>query len=302
MKKLMSILLPVFSLFASSCAYNNKFLSPRKYTDSTRAVTFQRSGTDSSVVHYHGAPYQPLFLKNGRDTIVLNYTIESVLFKNRTGRQLNGWMLKPATGCTANATILHLHGNGGSLLGQFSAIRPLLEKGFQIFVFDYSGYGFSEGQATRKNLLSDGVDAVDYVKNREDVKNTKLVLYGQSYGGHLAACVAAKSEAAIDALVIEGGFSNHKDLAANGANKVIGFMSRIFVKEIYSGTRMIGGFHKRVLVIHSTEDKVIPFAMGQQLFNKANAPKQFFEIKGAHLAGPALYTEEIAGKIKAMVN
>ena len=301
MKRVFFGLLPVLAITVSSCAFNNKFLSPRKYSDSTRAVTLQRSQSDSTEAIYHGKPYQPIFLKNGKDTMALSYTIESVLFKSSTNNLLNGWMLKPK-GIIPSLTIVHLHGNGGSILGQFAAIRPLLSSGFQIFVFDYSGYGFSEGTATRANLLADGMAAVDYVKSREDVQQSKLVLYGQSYGGHLAACIAAERESAIDALVVEGAFSNHKDLSANGAKKMAGLMSRIFVKEMYSGTRMIGRFHKPVLVIHSTEDKVIPIAMGQKLFGKANAPKQFFEIKGAHLAGPALYTEEIAGKIKAMVN
>jgi uncharacterized protein len=291
----------ILAVSAASCAYNSKFLAPRKYAAGTAMVTLSRSATDSTVAVYNGAPFQPVFLKNGRDTIAVDYTIESVLFTNRAGNKLNGWMLKSKTVPVAY-TLLHFHGNAGSILGQFAAIKPLLAQGFQVFVFDYSGYGFSEGAATRKNLLADGIDAVAYVKTREDVQNKKLLLYGQSYGGHLAVCVAAKVQNDIDGLVVEGGFSNHKDLSAAGAKPFIAFMSRIFVKEIYAATKAVKKIRKPVLIIHSTEDKIIPFAMGKKVFDRATSPKEFFEIKGEHLAGPALYTKEIGDKIKKMVN
>jgi uncharacterized protein len=301
MKKVTFLAFIAVIVLSTSCAYNSKFLKPAKYSADTKRVTASKSVKDSTIALYNGSPFKPVFLKNGIDTIDIGYTIESVLFTNKAGNKLNGWMLKSKT-LPATLTLLHFHGNGGSILGQFSAIKPMLTQGFQIFVFDYSGYGFSEGNATRKNLLADGVDAVAYLKTRDDVKNKKLILYGQSYGGHLAVCVAAKVQNDIDGLVVEGGFSNHKDLSTEGAKPFIAFMSRIFVKEIYSATKQIGKFKKPVLIIHSSEDKVIPFAMGKKVFDKANLPKEFFEVKGEHLAAPALYTKQIGDKIKQMGN
>jgi uncharacterized protein len=301
MKKVTFLAFIAVIVLSTSCAYNSKFLKPAKYTADTKRVTFSKSSKDSTIAIYSGIPFKPVFLKNGVDTIDIGYTIESVLFTNKAGNKLNGWMLKSKT-VLATHTLLHFHGNGGSILGQFAAIKPLLTQGFQIFVFDYSGYGFSEGNATRKNSLSDGVNAVAYLKTRDDVKNKKLILYGQSYGGHLSVCVAAKVQKDIDGLVVEGGFSNHKDLSTVGAKPFIAFMSRIFVKEIYSATKQIGKFKKPVLIIHSSEDKVIPFAMGKKVFDKANAPKEFFEVKGEHLAAPALYTKQIGDKIKQIIN
>jgi uncharacterized protein len=301
MKKVTFLAFIALIVLSTSCAYNSKFLKPAKYAANTKRVTLSKSVKDSTMAVYSGSPFKPEFLKNGVDTTDINYTIESVLFTNKAGNKLNGWMLKSKT-VPVTHTLLHFHGNAGSILGQFGAIKPLLTQGFQIFVFDYSGYGFSEGNATRKNLLSDGIDAVAYLKTRDDVKDKKLILYGQSYGGHLSVCVAAKVQKDIDGLVVEGGFSNHKDLSAVGAKPFIAFMSRIFVKEIYAATKQIANFKKPLLIIHSIEDKVIPFAMGKKVFNKANAPKEFFEVKGEHLAAPALYTKQIGDKIKQMGN
>jgi uncharacterized protein len=285
----------------SSCAFNNKFLGPRKYDSNTKAVTVSKTKTDSIVAVYNGNNFQPTFLKNGTDSIALTYTLESVVFKSTNGNNLNGWMLKPK-GIAVTHTILHFHGNGGSILGQFSIMKTLLPKGFQIFVFDYSGYGFSDGKAKRQNMVKDGAGAVDYVKSRTDVKDTKVIIFGQSYGGHLAVCVAAKKQAEIDAVVIEGAFSNHKDLGSDGVKgKFTLAMTRLFVREIYSGTKAINKIQKPILVIHSNEDKVIPFEMGKKLFEKANEPKEFMEVKGGHIEALLNHVDTISEKIKKMV-
>ncbi|HWZ36277.1 MAG TPA: alpha/beta hydrolase, partial [Mucilaginibacter sp.] len=70
----------------------------------------------------------------------------------------------------------------------------------------------------------------------------------------------------------------------------------------YSAKRSIQQYHKPVLIIHSTEDEVIPFSQGQKLFAKANQPKEFYEIKKCHICGPTFYPNEISGKINKMLN
>jgi fermentation-respiration switch protein FrsA (DUF1100 family) len=206
-------------------------------------------------------------------------------------------MLKPKDK-SASITILHLHGNAGCLLSQYTAISPLIKQGFQIFMFDYSGFGFSEGKATKKNVLIDALSTLDYLKTREDIKNTKLVLYGQSLGGHLSAVVGTKRQSEIDALVIEGAFSSHKDIGAY----TIPVIGRIFVKQGYSAKRSIKDFHKPLLVIHSSEDETIPLYMGKRIFDAANEPKEFYEIRKCHMCGPDSYPSEIADKIKKTIN
>jgi uncharacterized protein len=302
MYKKQNVILILSFCILTSCAYNKQFLKPSKYNDKTKFIIANKTKTDSLVVNYNGTPYQPIFLKNGKDTMEQNYTIESVIFKNDKGINLNGWMIKSKNVGIIKNTVLHFHGNTGSLLGQYSAIKPLVDKNMQVFVFDYSGFGFSEGQATRANLLTDGIAALNYLKTRPDVKNTKMVLYGQSYGGHLAVCVASKAQNNFDLLVAEGAFSNHKDLSALGANPFIAFMSRIFVKEIYSGTKLINRVNKPVLIIHSTEDKVIPFKMGEKLFQNSNEPKQFLKVKGQHLDATKNNLDEVATTINKMLS
>jgi fermentation-respiration switch protein FrsA (DUF1100 family) len=173
----------------------------------------------------------------------------------------------------------------------------LVKKGFQVMMFDYSGFGFSEGEPTVENARIDALAAVDYALSREDVKGTKLVLYGQSFGGHLSAIVATERQDKIDALVMEGAYSSPKDIAANR----VPVLGRIFVKQKYAAKKIIKDFHKPVLIIHSSEDKEIPFFMGQKLFDSANNPKTFLKIQNCHICGPIFYPDEISDKITEML-
>lgn len=291
------ILLLLFTItFLTSCSLNKMYLEPTKVPAGAKKLTM-KSATDTTLVLFSEDNYQPTFLKNGKDTIHFDFTIESVLFESSNGNKLNAWLLKPKNEIPS-ITLLHFHGNAGFLISQYQAITPLIKHGFQIFMFDYSGFGFSEGKATRKNVLIDANSALSYVKNRPDIKNTKLVIYGQSLGGHLAAVVAEQRQSDIDGLVIEGAFSSHKDIAAETA----GFFGRMVVSEKYSAFKSIRNFKKPVLVIHSTEDQVVPFKMGQKIFDNANPPKEFYKIKKCHICGPDFYSEEISRKIKKMLN
>ncbi len=287
-------------IFLTACSFNKMYLQPTslpKIPPEKDKVTITTSTkNDTTIVEFNTKTLQPTFLKNNKDTIILDYTIESIIFKSESGNKLNGWLIKPKN-IDVTTTLLHFHGNSGFILSQYQAITPLLKYGFQAFVFDYSGFGFSEGKATRDNVLQDGNSAVKYIKSREDVKNTKLVLYGQSLGGNLSAVVAQQWQADIDALVIEGAFSSHKDIAA----KTAGIFGRLLVSEKYCSYKSIRNFKKPVLIIHSTEDEVIPFEMGKKIFDNANAPKEFYEIKKCHICGPEFYADSISFKINKML-
>lgn len=287
-------------LLLTACSFNKMYLQPTKLPQIPKdkdkiALTFS-TAEDTSIVEFNSTTLQPTFFNSNKDTINFDYTIESVVFKSSSGNHLNGWLLKPKN-ITPKITLLHFHGNAGFLLSQYQAMTPLLNSGAQAFVFDYSGFGFSEGKATRDNVLLDGNSALTYLKGRDDVKNTKLIIYGQSLGGHLSAVVAQERQAEIDGLVIEGAFSSHKDIAAESS----GFFGRIFVSEKYSAIEAIQNYTKPVLIIHSNEDETIPIELGKKIFAKANEPKEFFEIEKCHICGTQFYADAISMKIKKMI-
>jgi len=290
--------LVILSFFLSGCSFNKAVLHPTKFQKTMTNVVWVDSNTDTLCLYFSGNNHQPTtFLKNWKDTIVLGYTIESVLFKSTNGDTLNGWFLK-SKNQTPTITLFQLHGNAGTL-ANYLQLSSFLQYGFQIFMFDYSGFGFSQGKATRNSVLTDALSALDYLKTRQEVTGTKLVIYGQSLGGNLAPVVASKRQNEIDGLVIEGGFSSYKDIAA----KRYGFLGRILIAEKYSVLKSIKMYHKPLLSIHSREDKTVPFDLGKKLFDNAIEPKTFFEMAiKCHLCGSVYYSDEISQKIKSMLN
>jgi len=301
------VTLLLFNLLLSSCALNKTFLKPTQIADDATSETLYIQG-DTVTVNYLGKNNQPQFIRNaapsclpaggqGGDTVQFNHSIESVMFESTSGNLLNGWMIKSKE-IKPKATILYLHGNSRDIASTHWSMNKLLKHGFQVFAIDYSGYGMSQGKATRKNVLKDGNSSLNYLLTRPDIKGTKMIIYGQSLGAHLAVVVAKQNEDKIDALITEGAFSSHKAIGREFA----GFLGTLFVKEEYSAVDSIGGFHKPILIIHSTEDDIVPFRMGKELFKHANEPKEFYEIDGCHICGSRIYANEIESKILKMIN
>lgn len=230
------------------------------------------------------------------------YNVEEINFKSSNGNTLNGWFLKPKTN-QIKATVLQLHGNGGNISYQYQFAEPLVKAGYQVMVFDYQGYGKSTGKPSQEKVLEDGDSALNYIKQREDVKNTKLILFGQSLGGHLSCVVAAKNNEKIDALIIEGSFSGHKTMAVyvGGLNGAPPWVARLLVPSKYEALDYIGKVTVPKLIIHSTEDQTCPFFMSSDLYEKANGKKEFWEIKGGHIAASRLYPKEFVAHFDKLI-
>jgi len=282
----------------TSCAFNKNFLNPTKFQDNLEKLVVNKTATDSMTITFAGKNHQPSFFDKNNQSVTLVYTIESVNFPSTNGYSLHGWMSKPKD-LNPKATLIHFHGNGSNLLYQMKFVLPLVKKGYQVFIFDYSGFGFSEGKATRKQLLKDGEDAINYVKTRNDISSLPLFIHGVSYGGNLAICVAAKMQDKVDGIVTEGAFSNHKDLASDGNRKKI--MTRLFVKEIYASENYVSQIKKPLLIIHSEDDTVIPFINAERIYNNAiSANKQFLKINGKHLEANSADLDKIDAAIMGM--
>jgi len=282
----------IFLPFLTSCSFNKQFYDTEKITTSFKKETIVTKTGDTTYLNI-GPGYQPTFTDSRDKPLPLSYTFESVNFKNDKGNNLVGWFAKPKNIVNPEITVLLLHGNGTNIVIDFFSIIQLVKQGFQVFTFDYSGYGFSEGKPNRKRVLADANDALNMLLLRPDVKNTKLVVYGESMGGQLAATAASENEAKINALVMEGAPSSHKDIAARIV-KPIGFLARILVKNEYSSVKSVARYHKPLLIIQSSEDKTVPLSMGRKIFDHANDPKSFYEIKYGHIAGLSYYADSIA--------
>lgn len=254
-----------------------------------------KEGNDSIKLKISGENLQPTFYKNNQ-ILEKDFSIKSFYFKTKEGRKLNAWLLQSTTE-KPKASVFALHGNATNINVHHQNFSDLTKNGFQVFIFDYSGFGFSEGNSTRKNALEDAFSAFDFFENLDEVKNTPKIIYGQSFGGNLAIPLAEKNQNKIEGLVVEGTFMNLKNIA----NSVIPVVGGFVISNNYNNRQNLKKFKKPILIIHSKEDKVVNFKLGKQIFKNANQPKEFFEIDKPHINGIRFYHNEISKKIDSLI-
>ncbi len=203
---------------------------------------------------------------------------EEVWFGTSDGVKLHGWLFH-SDARPASATVIYFHGNGGNLSYYDWLGRELTRRGFDVLVFDYRGYGRSEGaSADERGLYADADAAYDFVTKARGVEARRVVLYGQSLGTAAAADVAARRECG--ALVLESGLSS----AADMAGEIMPWLPR-FVRRLTKNKLDTAGKLARVgcpvLVAHGDRDEIIPVAQGRKLFEAAPARKRLLIVEGA---------------------
>lgn len=213
---------------------------------------------------------------------------EDVAIPTRDGLTLAGWFL-PATG-RARGTIVHFHGNAANISNHVAVVCWLPQAGYNVLMFDYRGYGESQGRVSRSGTIQDGHAAVDYVLTRPDVDRERLAAYGQSLGGAVATVIAAERPE-IRAVVLDAAFSSYRRIASRHLRRTL------FVPPVCDGLAWLlvsGDFEplqyvKRIaprplLVVTSEQDDICFAELGRELFDAAAEPKQYIPLReGEHL-------------------
>ncbi len=224
------------------------------------------------------------------------FLYEDVNFKSADGTKLHGWFLK-AKSNKPKGTVVFSHGNAGSLGHHLGFVTWLAEAGYQVFMYDYRGFGKSGGVLDRDGMVQDVKAAFLYVSGRKDVQQGKIISYGHSLGG--AKSVAALAEMqpeGLKAIVIDGAFSSYQAMA----RLVAGDLGTELISDEFSPRDCITKISGTpLLVVHGQKDQVVPFSQGKQLFDLANEPKTLFEVKdGTH--GDALSRDQGAYRKKML--
>ncbi len=202
----------------------------------------------------------------------INY--EEVNFKTDDGQLLNGWFV-PAK--DAKVTILYCHGNAGNICHRLHKVKFFHEMGVNFFIFDYRGYGKSTGTPSEKGLYKDAQAAYDYLVSRGDIDKNKIVVYGKSLGGPVAADLCLHRKAS--ALILEGSFAS----VALRAQQLYPFLPmKLLITQKYDAMAKVKNIYIPKLIAHAKDDEVISFGHGEILFNAAAEPKQFLPFDGGH--------------------
>jgi len=182
---------------------------------------------------------------------------------------------------TAAQWLLYLHGNAGnvtsSVLPQFYARWHALE--LNILAIDYRGYGESESRLTSEDgTYADARAAYEWLRTVRGVPGSRIILYGHSLGSGVATELALHADAA--GLILEGAFTSMPDI---GATIYPWFPVRLLATQRFANIDKIGKVAMPKLILHASDDRIVPYAQGQRLFAAASAPKEWVELRGGHM-------------------
>lgn len=218
----------------------------------------------------------------------LGYSIphEDVWIATTDRLRLHGWFLK-AQG-EAKATVVYLHGNAQNLTSHVLYVNWLPEAGYNVLLVDYRGYGLSLGEPSRRGIHEDARAAWHYVRTRKDVDPDRLILFGQSLGGATALALAGREKLpGLRAVVADSAFSSYGSIGREKILQipVLGYLLWPFSPLIVSGELSAAPVVKNIapvplLLIHGDQDAVVPYTHSQRLYEKADAPRLLWTLKG----------------------
>jgi uncharacterized protein len=189
------------------------------------------------------------------------------------GVRIAAWHVPPRDG---KPVILYLHGNGGSLRFRVERFRRLIADGIGLVALEYRGYGGLSGSPSEAGLIADGEAAYRFAAAR--YRPQQLVLWGESLGSGIAIAIAA--EHPVGRVILEAPFTS---AVAVGAQHYWYLPVSLLMKDQFRSDTRIDKVRAPVMIMHGVHDHVVPYAMGERLFDLANQPKHFVRfLDGGH--------------------
>ena len=226
-----------------------------------------------------------LYLPQAREHVATPSDIglnwESVKLRTDDGVTLDAWWV-PAE--QPRGSLLFFHGNAGNISHRLASIEQFHRLGLSVLIVDYRGYGQSEGRPSERGTARDARAAWRWLRETRGIEPGRIVIFGRSLGAAVAAKLARELEekARPAALILESPFTSVPGLA----QRLYPFLpTRWLTRFEYDTTAYVKKIEAPVLVIHSREDDIIPFAEGEAVHAAAPEPKRMLVIGGSHNSG-----------------
>jgi fermentation-respiration switch protein FrsA (DUF1100 family) len=194
----------------------------------------------------------------------LGLTYETVAVETADGVTLSGWYLPAAQ---PRHALLYCHGNAGDIRDWVHAAPPFLAAGCSLLIFDYRGYGASQGQPSEHGLYLDGEAVWQWLQNRAGAEQLPASILGKSLGSAVAIHVAARTPPA--SLILDSALTSMREVVALNAP----WLPRAMIPKLFESLPSVPQITCPTLVIHGRQDSLVPLSQGQLIFEALSGPK-----------------------------
>lgn len=234
----------------------------------------------------------------------LEYRPKEVSMKLQDGLTVDGWWFS-TTEKNRKGVILQFHGNGGNRTGHFTRMYWVLKYGYDLVIFDYPGYGSTEGKPTPKSTVQMAKQAMRFV--RTQAPHLPLIVYGQSLGGAVAmrAVWEMRNEIKPEFLIVDSTFLSYRRVARKALSKnsltwILQPFTWLVLSDRWAPGKKVSEVGVPVLVIHSRADEIVPFELGEEVFARAAEPKEFFPLEKDTHNGP--FNLQLRSKLMKLID
>jgi hypothetical protein len=201
---------------------------------------------------------------------------QDVFFPSANGKRLHAWLFKHPY---SRATILVSHGNAGNLSYRIGLISLLLKAGASVMVYDYQGYGRSEGSPSLAGILEDGRAAYNYLVEQEQLAGESIVQHGESLGSLVASHLAGTVPCG--GVILQSGLASFKRIALEALPFLRLYPAWLFPDLKLDNAAMFEKAHPPLLLVHGARDDIIPISHSEEIYARALSPKAFTALPDA---------------------
>jgi fermentation-respiration switch protein FrsA (DUF1100 family) len=220
---------------------------------------------------FNSMAFHPIRLEAGKEPLPAldKASVENVYFVSKSGKRLNGWLFRLPG---ASNVVLFNHGNAGNLIHRIEKIRILLSLGLSVFIYDYQGYGKSEGSPSLSGIIDDAQAAFDYLIQSQHYSAKQIIIYGESIGTGVAGHLSRLRPSG--AVILESAFLSLETVAKEKLPVLNLYPDFLFPSPHLDNLAAVKKIHAPLLIISGEKDTLIPCAHGKLLFEKAMPPKK----------------------------
>lgn len=212
-----------------------------------------------------------------------NINRQDAFFTAKDGRRLHGWLFKTPH---ATKTALVHHGQAGNVSSFIDTAHALVSAGVNVFLYDYEGFGRSEGQPSNENLCNDADAAYEYITQSNFVKPEDIIEVGLSLGSGLACRLAERQPCA--GLILVGAYTSLDAVAQSHLPFLLLYPSFLYPRPDLGIGNLFKTKKTPLLLIQAIHDPLLPIAMADQIAQQAQGPKTYIRLNlspGVHLGG-----------------